>query len=314
MNVLRIPSIVHIVPIVIASLAHWLIPLPHHPIASLPHSSQVPVYRSLAEVVLVPVAVTSGGRVVEGLTASDFEVLDNGIPQSVESSALEALPIDVTVLADVSGSVDGPVRERFIAQIQAIAASLPAQDRVRLLTFGASVRDVTGWQAGGGVLPLNRVEGGGGTSLYDALAGALLAATVSDRPHVIVAFSDGLDNSSLFDASGLEALAGLTPATMYLSLARTAERPLRGVAPWSGQPDVRLLRRILERTGGELIERQSASALKEPFSHALSRFRTMYLLRYTPSGVARGGWHTLTVRIPGRRYEVRARPGYEGGG
>jgi VWFA-related protein len=300
-------------PIVIASVAHWLIPLPHWPIAPLPHSQQAPVFRALAEVVQVPVAVTNGGRVVEGLTTSDFEVLDNGVLQSIESSSLEALPIDVTVLADVSGSVDGPVRERFVAQIQAIAASLPAEDRVRLITFGAAVRDVTGWQSGGTALALDHVEGGGGTSLYDALAGALLATTVSDRPHVIVAFSDGLDNSSLFDASGLEALAGLTPATMYLSLARAAERPLRGVAPWSGQPDVRLLRGIVERTGGELTERQSASALEQPFAEALARFRTMYLLRYTPTGVARGGWHTLTVRIPGRRYEVRARPGYEGG-
>jgi VWFA-related protein len=270
---------------------------------------QPPVFRSVAEVVLLPVSVTNNGRPVSNLTAEDFEVMDNGVRQVVEASSLQALPIDVTLLADVSGSVDGTTWARFTDELQDIARALPAEDRVRLLTFGASVRDETGWQRGGAPLSLDQLAPGGGTSFYDGLAAALLAARSTDRPHVIVAFSDGLDTTSVLDLSTLGTVAARTPATLYVSLVRAPERSLRGVAPWSGQPDVRLLRSAAAVTGGALFEHRSRTDLSLAFQQALDTFRTMYLLRFAPS--AAPGWHTLTVRVPGTRYTVRAREGYE---
>jgi hypothetical protein len=34
---------------------------------------------------------------------------------------------------------------------------------------------------------------------------------------------------------------------------------------------------------------------------------------YSPSGVAKNGWHQLQVRIKGRKATVKARPGYSAG-
>ena len=50
------------------------------------------------------------------------------------------------------------------------------------------------------------------------------------------------------------------------------------------------------------------------FTQIVADFRASYVLRYTPKGVDRGGWHTLAVRVtrPGA-FNVRARAGYTGG-
>ena len=54
--------------------------------------------------------------------------------------------------------------------------------------------------------------------------------------------------------------------------------------------------------------------LDAPFLRALQDFRTSYVVRYTPEGVPRTGWHQLAVRVTkgGGPYSVRTRDGYMG--
>lgn len=274
--------------------------------------SRSPMFRSIAEVVLVPVAVTDRNRPVTNLTGADFELFDNGVPQTLESSTVESLFIDVTLLVDTSGSVEGETLARFKGELQDVALLLHPNDRVRLLTFGTDVRDVTGWQPGGAPLPLGRLRVGGATSFYHALAAALMAPQPAERPHLIVGFSDGLDNMSLLDAPAVGNLAGRSQASLFLSLLRSgASRPSGGVAPWSGQPDTRLLRSIAERTGGDLFEHRSSADMPRLFRNVIETFRTMYLLRYAPTGVSSSGWHEIVVQVKGRSYNIKARRGYE---
>ena len=277
-------------------------------------SEQQPRFRAVAEAVFVPVAVTDGNRPVAGLSSGDFELLDNGVPQELSSTEAESLPIDVSLVVDTSGSVEGPALLQFKGALQDIAVSLRPNDRVRLLTFGTSVLDITGFQPGGAPLPLERLQVGGGTSFYHALAAALMSTRSAERPQLIVAFSDGLDNLSLTDARMVTNLAGHTNASLYLLLARRpAQVSLRGVAPWTGQPDVRILRDAAEKTGGDYIEPRLTDPLPVLFDRVIDEFRTRYLLRYIPSGVASPGWHDITVRVKNKKYTVRARKGYEGG-
>lgn len=44
----------------------------------------------------------------------------------------------------------------------------------------------------------------------------------------------------------------------------------------------------------------------------LQQMKSRYVLTYYPSGVPRGGWHRIDVRVKGRRALVRARRGYIG--
>ena len=277
-------------------------------------AQQTPRFVSVADVVSVPVAVTDGNRPVAGLTTADFELLDNGVAQTLTATSVESVPIDVSLVVDTSGSVYGAALAQFKATMQEVALSLRPNDRVRLVTFSTTVADITGLQPGGAPLPLDRLAVGGASSFYNALAAGLMSTRVAERPQLIVAFSDALDNMSITDVRTVVTLAGHSNASLYLLLTRRPTPPVvRGVAPWAGQPDRRLLREAAERTGGQFIERDATDAPTTLFDRVIDEFRTKYLLQYTPSGVSREGWHDITVRVKGRNVTVRARKGYEGG-
>jgi hypothetical protein len=271
------------------------------------------------DVVLVPVSVTAANRPVLGLTSSDFTLQDNGVAQDFTCAAGESFPVDVTLVIDTSGSVRGKALEQFNADVQRIAESLQPNDRLRLITFAGDATDVSGLQPGGVPFPLGRITAGGATSLYNALAASLMAFPQSDRPQLVFGFSDGLDNMSFLDASGLASLAGYSHAVLYLALVSRSESVWALAAtngrfvPYIGGPNRRLLTEAANRTGGAVFQRSAGTSLFAHFEQALDEFRSSYVLTFTPRGVKAQGWHTLTVRTKDSGHRLRWRKGYEGG-
>jgi hypothetical protein len=269
---------------------------------------------------------------VLGLTSSDFTLQDNGVAQDFTCAAGESLPVDVALVIDTSGSVKGKALEQFNADVQRIAESLQPNDRLRLITFAGDATDVSGLQPGGVPFPLGRITAGGATSLYNALAASLMAFPQSDRPQVVFGFSDGLDNMSFLDASGLASLAGYSHAVLYLTLVSRSEsvnalaptpmmpailntlsRQATGrFVPYTGGPNRRLLTEAANRTGGVVYQRSAGTSLSALFEQALDEFRSSYVLTFTPRGGKAQGWHTLTVRTKDSGHRLRWRKGYEG--
>src|SRR5262245_26742931 len=60
------------------------------------------VFRTTADLVAVDVSVRTAGSPLAGLTTSDVVLTDNGVTQQVEVVDAQAMPIDVTLIADVS--------------------------------------------------------------------------------------------------------------------------------------------------------------------------------------------------------------------
>ena len=75
-------------------------------LVGLPAGAQQP-FRSGVDVVRVDALVTDGHRPIAGLKAADFELLDNGVLQQIDSVALESQPLAVVLVLDTSGSVAG---------------------------------------------------------------------------------------------------------------------------------------------------------------------------------------------------------------
>ncbi len=276
------------------------------------------VFHGRIDVVSVQVSVREGNRPVQGLRAVDFQLFDSGVLQEITSTTAEALPVDVTVVLDTSGSLRGAALDQLKADIQKMSDLLLASDRIRLITFAASAVDAFGLQPGSSRLPLDRISAGGATSFYNALAAALMLAPDPDRPQLIFGFSDGLDNASFLDASRLAGVAEYSSASMYVALVPALAVPggltsVRLIQPkYYKVPHLDALQVAVRRTGGALYE--GASGLPATFRKVLDEFRTSYVLRYTPRGVPREGWHEIVVKTTGRRnYDVRARKGYEGG-
>ena len=76
--------------------------------------------------------------------------------------------------------------------------------------------------------------------------------------------------------------------------------------------DSAALRHLTVASGGVFIGLASwTQDLTATFKRVLDEFRSTYVLHYTPTGVAAGGFHPLTVSVKGRDgLTVKARRGY----
>jgi len=280
----------------------WIISL-----AWLALQDQQPVFRARVEGVSVNVSVRQGNVAVPGLSATDFELLDNGVPQTIAAVSVERLPMDVTLLLDLSRSVAGPRLERLKQAVVQTAALLGPEDRLRLITVQHELRQVFGFQPGGVRPPVERLTAGGGTALFDGIAAAMMRAAEADRRQLIVAYTDGVDTSSVLDLDVAREVAGFADAVVHVIVPVTNAGRRAGPSSVAGAAP---LHELASRTGGQLFTVESAAPITNAFTRALEEFRTSYVLRYLPAGVSRDGWHELEVRVKGGPYDVRARKGY----
>lgn len=264
--------------------------------------AQTPVFRSGIEMVRVDVLVSENGAPVLGLTPSDFEILDNGVPQRVEFVGLEQLPLNVTFALDTSASVAGPTLARLQDASGAVLDGLVGDDRAALLTFGHTVAfrspltarldDVR--KAVRSVIPR------GDTALIDAVYAGLVVAAADVGRKLLLVFTDGYDTSSYLTRQEIVEAARTTDVVVYAVTA--------GV---SGHHTTEFLTDVAGATGGGLVAVETAGDMRGAFLGILEEFRQRYLLSFVPSGVAKTGWHRLEVRVKGRRVTVKARTGYQ---
>ena len=291
-------------------------------------------FQSGVELVVVPVAVTANGKPVTGLRAEDFTLTDNGVRQTVEAVSLDTLPIDVTLLLDNSSSVRGTMLEHLKRAVTETAALLTPRDRLRLISVQHMIHEVVPWQAGGSTPDLGALTASGSTSLFDGVAAAMMRASPPDRRHLIVVFTDGRDTSSVVEPSAVQQIAASTDTVVHavvviedLSELRSTKMPplpitsMRGGSVSAGLsaadeqqlPAVRAIHdAVVGPTGGQVFPVDPQEPLAGAFAAAVRAFRMSYVLRYSPAGVARAGWHTISVSITrAGRFDVRGRKGYE---
>jgi VWFA-related protein len=270
--------------------------------ASGGRAQQGPAFSSRVESVRVDALVTDNGQVISGLGPADFEILDNGVAQTVELVSFDQIPLNVILALDMSDSVAGERLDQLRSAGNGLLAGLRKEDQAALVAFShavqlgarltsdvAAVRDVLGAARGRGM-----------TALVDGtFAGIMVGESDAGRALLIV-FSDGVDTSSWLRADAV------------LDTAKRADVVVYGVSVVSRlKPE--FLRDITSATGGRLFEIEKAANLTSTFLGILDEFRHRYLVSYTPKGVANDGWHKLEVRVKNRRATIKARPGYLAG-
>jgi hypothetical protein len=278
---------------------------------------QAPVFRSAADVVFVNVAVTKGGDPVGGLAAADFVLLDNGVPQDVTVESMERLPIDVTLF--LGGAPDSQLAGLEQSNLDAtrLHAALRPTDRFRIVGAGDRISERP-MDAVARPLRPGGVERTRGTALIDGLFYALAWPVAAERRHLVVAFTNALDTWSAIESDRLPELASRSDAVLHVI--HFAPVPQDAADPFLMGSTDRLLRwqeidrhirEAVRRTGGDMHQMRN---VVESFERVLAGFRNSYLLRYTPQGVTRTGWHELSVKVkrPGS-FTIKTRKGYEGG-
>jgi len=300
-------------------------------------SAQEP-FRSGVEGVVIPVSVRSGNKPVGGLSAADFELRDNGVVQELQNVASEKIPIDVTVLLDLSSSVDGPMLQRLKTAIADTASLLRSDDRIRLVAISQVLREVFSLRPKAGAMPLDTLSAEGATSLYDGLAATMMRPTETGRRQLIVAFTDGRDSTSIIDQSTAKAIARLTDAVVDVVVPVGARADVTrrlsqrgGGAPdtLAGAPNVTVngqgpagvapegvpasLAEIVAPTAGQLLPLGPDDSISKVFRTVLDDFRATYVLQYVVKGVDPSGWHDVEVTVKKHgKYDIRARKGYRG--
>ena len=273
-------------------------------------------FRSNTDAVSVDVSVRRGKRPVSGLKASDFEIFDNGVPQTILDIGYEKLPTDVTVLLDVSESVTGPMLNELRRGVRQLREGLESRDRLKLVTFNMRIRRLADF-AGPAVsadAAFESLVGTGSSAIFDALAVALTSQRAAGRRQLIVLFSDGVDSSSVIDPPLLVDVAKRSAPTIAAVLAsptrqRTATvyaRSPLAVPMTVGQ----LSDQLANDTGGVVLTIATGDDLGSSFRRVLDDFRASYVLYFSPRGVRGGGLHTLDVRVKRDGVDVRARRGY----
>ena len=267
--------------------------------AAHPGASQVR-FTTKVESVRVDVLATSDGRPVQGLTAADFEVRDNGVVQKVSLVEGDTAAANVMLALDTSASLSERRLQQLRDASRALLSRLLPGEAAGLIAFSHVVTLVAEMTPD---LPrlgraLDTVEPWGDTALIDASSLGLSLAEQGDGRGLLVIFSDGLDTSSWQSEDAvLRSAKGFETVAYAVSAAEPGQAP-------------RFLRDLANATGGKVLEVSAGERLQSAFVEILDEFRQRYLLSYSPTGVSKPGWHEIEVRVKRRGVTAKARPGY----
>lgn len=284
------------------------------------------VFKSNADEVLVDVSVMRGKSPVTGLTAADFVLTDNGVRQTIRDVSRNSGDIDMTLVVQREGvlsevEIDPSGRSMKIRNLAAGPAVDYASAHVRRLiqpTDGFRVvtanDEVT--------LATTARTSSGHSSILDGLTAAMmLRPTAAGRRQLVIGITSGTDDRSFVLERSRLNVALRTDAVVHivaLGDGRPAYITSRKYGPNNSvavQYGVGLagasLMPIADATGGRLYQVEPGSNVEKVLGPALEDFRTRYLLRYVPTGVARPGWHDIVVTVPSGSFEIRHRRGYE---
>lgn len=277
------------------------------PLMAVTVFAQQATFKARVDLVSVDVLVSNGGEPIAGLTASDFEIRDNNRLQKIDSIsgegtagqiAMRGIPLDVVLVFDVSESMAGTRLEQLVSASKEVLARVRPGDRAALVTFSqrTMISQPLSSDLAGVARALDRIAATGRTSMFDALYASLSLRRTSDTRSVVLLFSDGRDNSSWLTSEQVRQVARQSDVVVYFVGLDT-----RVAAD---------MEEITKETGGAVIVAQSAKDLKALFQRIVREMQARYMLSYYPNSVEQGGWHTIDVRVPGRRANVVARRGY----
>jgi VWFA-related protein len=262
----------------------------------LPPLAQQASFSARVDNVRVDVEVSRNDRLVQGLTAADFEVLDNGVPQKVEIVAPSAFPVSVVLALDGSASLDAKERTHLIRAGTRVIDGLKPGESAALVTFSDRIFVLSPFTSDAAKLRtlLATPTASGDTAVFDAAHVAMLLGTSAPGRPIVILFSDGDDTASFLTEDAVVQTAQRTGAVVCVVM-------IGG----EGQ----LLRQLATTTGGVFVKEKALDRVAERFAELLEGFRNRYLLSFEPTAVDKAGWHKLTVRVKGGG-EVRARSGY----
>jgi VWFA-related protein len=243
------------------------------------------------------------GRFMSRLDPSAFVVRENGVQQTLDLVAREAIPVTLAVLVDSSQSMSRRMDFVRLAAGQ-FAATLKPKERLIVVPFTTTLGAITGPTADRRTVmeAISAIESQGGTAILDGLLAATRLLDGVDGRRAVVLISDGYDEKSTSNADEVLRAAENAHVTVYIV-------GIGGVAGISLKGE-RLLRRIAAETGGRAFFPPREVDLSPVAEAVADDAHSRYLLTYTPKNQKKdGSWREVAVSVP-EGYRVRTRAGY----
>ncbi len=281
-------------------------------LAPLALAAQDTTFRMDVKLVNLFVNVTDNtGAIVGGLTKDDFQVSEDGRPQTIAIFERQSeLPLNLTLAIDTSGST---FKDRYVEYTAAkgfIHALLRQQDQMSLIEFATDVRQLVDFTNKISQLDhgLSALRGGDATALYDAIYLGSRDLAKKQGRKVLVLVSDGGDTAkSTTYAEALE--QALRSEVMIYSI---IDVPIEASAGRDLGGEHALIT-LAQETGGKSFY-ASEGGLDKAFARVSDDLRTQYLLGYYPHDQVLGlNFHRLQVKVPrasADAFNIRYRTGY----
>lgn len=304
-------------------------------LSAAPDQAQQPqqgaVYRSTNQTVSVYTTVVGDdGRLVPNLTKGDFEVFDNGRPQTLTLFDNSVQKISIVIMLDMSGSMTGNIPVLRQAAVQMFTRLSP-DDKARIGNFGDRITVSPTFT--NNVDDLIRalyldLEPGGATPLWGAVNVAMTALAHVDGRRVVLVMTDGKDTRGQPSLADVTQRAE-TESFMVYGIGMASDSGGFGGGGGGGfrsrsggggfgargsgrsygdEPDPGL-RTLAEDSGGGYIELHRADQLGPAFAHVADELHHQYLLGYAVPEFD-GKMHQIDVRVRKPGMTSRARKSY----
>jgi Ca-activated chloride channel family protein len=292
-----------------------------------PPGSEQPVQSETVFIrrVRLPITVVDKkGQFVPGLTKNDFLVLEDKIPQQVETFSDDlgqSFPLYIAVLMDTSPSTAGKLKFEQESAMNFIHTVVrPRRDRVLFATFDDEIKlrqDFTDK-----LDLLNRAvfgvkQTGSQTALFDAVwqfCDEKMRSAVGRR--VLVVITDGEDTYSRADLRDAIDIAQRTETTIFAISTKAgflSTVPGVEVGQVKDKKD-RDLETLAEETGGVAFFSGDMLTLERSFTRISKELRAQYLVTYKPSNDRYdGSFRKIEVKLAEGRgnLKVRTKRGYK---
>src|SRR5712692_3457640 len=275
--------------------------------------------------VRLPITVTDKkGQFVSGLSAGDFVITEDKVPQQIDSFTGEEnnnLPLYIGVLMDTSPSTAGKLKfeqESAMNFIQTVVR--PRKDRVLFATFDDQVtlrQDFTDRLEllDRAVFAIKKT--GEKTALYDAVwqfCDEKMRSAQGRRALVII--TDGVDTYSRANINDAIDIAQRTETTLFaISTKAGLSSAVPGVE--SGQVKDKAdrdLERLCDETGGAAFFTGDMLSLERSFSKVSKELRSQYLITYKPTNNQYdGSYRRVDVKLTNghNNLKLRTKKGYK---
>jgi Ca-activated chloride channel family protein len=240
------------------------------------------------------------------MSMDDLEVVEDGVPQSLEAFQESTTPVSIVFTVDQSGSMK-KATEPMKAAAKSFIEQVREEDSLALMLFSDRTQfahDLTtrrDWS----LEAIDRYTPKGGTALYDAVYDSLSRLKGIEGRRVVVVMTDGRDENNAGTGPGsahtfdqvLERLKTVDAVVFPIGLGPQIDRPV--------------LEQFARASGGDAYFPEDVSTLSRDFDRILETLRRRYVISYTSTNTTRdGAWRQVDIRSRRTGVVVASRGGY----